>query len=72
VSTLAPMLVRIRWFLLGAAVSFGGGMVVLGHLVRLRRRLTPANVARASGEAAAAWLDRTADAITGSREEVAS
>ena len=66
------MLVRIRWFLLGAAASFGGGLMVLGRLVRLRRALTPANVARASGEAAAAWLDRAAAAVGGSREEVAS
>jgi len=72
VSTLATMLVRIRWFLVGVAASVGGGMLVLGRLARLRRRLTPANVARASGEAAAAWLDRAADAIAGSRDEVAS
>lgn len=71
-STLAPMLVRIRWFLLGAATSLGGGMLLLGRLVRLRRALTPANAARASGEAAAAWLARAADAVAASREEVAS
>ena len=43
------MLVRIRWFLLGVVVTLGGGALVVGRLVRLRRRLTPANLARAAG-----------------------
>ncbi len=71
-STLAPMLVRIRWFLLGVAAALGGGVVVVGRLVRLRRRLTPANLARASGDAAALWLERAAEALAGDEQGVGS
>ena len=58
-STLAPMLLRIRWFLLGVAATLGGGMVAFGRVVR--RRLTAAAV----GRAAADLLDRLGDADGG-------
>lgn len=58
-STLAAMLVRIRWFLLGVMATLGGGMVAFGRIVR--RRLTPA----ALGRAAADLLDRLADSLGG-------
>jgi hypothetical protein len=64
-STLAPMLVRIRWFLFGVVVALGGGVMVVGRLVRLRRRLTPANLARACADTAARWLERAAETVAG-------
>jgi hypothetical protein len=63
------MLVRIRWFLLGVVVTLGGGALVVGRLVRLRRRLTPANLTRASAETAVQWLERAAEALAAKRQE---
>ncbi|HSG79999.1 MAG TPA: hypothetical protein VLD62_10500 [Acidimicrobiia bacterium] len=59
------MLVRLRWFLLGAAATAWGGVVVIGRLARLRERLTPANLAREGGTMAADWLQRLGDAVAG-------
>lgn len=66
-TTLPAMLVRLRWFLLGAAATAWGGMVVIGRLARLRERLTPANLAREGGTFAADVLDRVGDAVAGRR-----
>lgn len=60
------MLVRLRWFLLGAAATAWGGAVVIGRLARLREKFTPGNLAREGGTLAADWLDRVGDSISGS------
>ena len=62
-STLAAMLVRIRWFFLGVLATVGGGAWVLNRIVRLREQLTPRAVAVHSGLAAADALDRMAAAV---------
>jgi hypothetical protein len=59
------MLVRIRWFMLGALTAMGSGAWLLGRVVRLRERLTPSAVARTSGHAAADALDALATSIGG-------
>jgi hypothetical protein len=59
------MLVRIRWFFLGALLTFGGGVWLLGRAVRVRERLTPANLTRLAGHAAADWIDRAGATIGG-------
>jgi len=64
------MLVRVRWFLLGVIVAVCGGALMVGRLVRLRRRLTPANLARASADATARWLERAAEALADAGREV--
>lgn len=56
-STLAPMLLRIRWFLFGVFATLGGGMMAFGRIAR--RRLSRANVARAAAD----LLDRVADSM---------
>ncbi len=59
------MLVRIRWFMLGALTAMGSGAWLLGRAVRLRERLTPTSLARASGRAAADALDAIAVSVGG-------
>jgi hypothetical protein len=59
------MFVRIRWFFLGALLTFSGGVWLIGRAVRFRERLTPANLTRLAGHTAADWLDRTGAAIGG-------
>jgi hypothetical protein len=59
------MLVRIRWFFLGALLSLGGGAWLIGRAVRWRERLTPANLTRLAGHTAADWIDRAGAAIGG-------
>jgi len=47
------VLLRIRWFMIGAMSSVAGGAYVLVKLRQMRARMTPANVGRASALAAA-------------------
>jgi hypothetical protein len=57
------MLVRIRWFLLGALTTVGGGAWMLNKFARFREHLTPGGFARLSGRAAADALDRLAVSV---------
>jgi hypothetical protein len=59
------MLVRIRWFFLGVLLTLSGGAWLIGRAVRWRERLTPANLTRLAGHAAADWIDRAGAAIGG-------
>ncbi len=47
------MFVRLRWFVLGVLSTLGGGAYVLAKLRRMRARLSPRNLAKASTLAAA-------------------
>jgi hypothetical protein len=62
-ATLAVMLLRIRWFLLGAATAFGLGAYVYERVRRTRERFTPRAAARASATGLADALDSVARRI---------
>jgi hypothetical protein len=63
VVTIAGVLLRIRWFLVGV-MSALLGVVYAGVKVRkARRRLTPASLTAGGRQAVASMLDRTADRI---------
>jgi hypothetical protein len=57
------MLVRIRWFVIGAATSLGAVAYVAGQLRRARERLTPGNLARGGARSMADMLDHVADRV---------
>ncbi|CAN5456346.1 MAG: hypothetical protein ACR2JP_07780 [Acidimicrobiia bacterium] len=57
------MLLRIRWFILGALSSLVGAAYAASKLRRARQRLTPSALADSGKRAAVAMLDRTADRI---------
>lgn len=57
------MFVRIRWFIAGALAAFGGVGYLATKVRRARERLTPANLAAAGKQQAAAWLDAVADRV---------
>ncbi len=65
------MLLRIRWFLIGALSMVGAGTYLLGKLRQMRARLTAANLRRASGMAVADVLGATARAVAPDRAEEA-
>ncbi len=54
------MLLRLRWFALGALSVVSGGVYVLGKMRRMRERFTAANFRRASGHAVADALGAAA------------
>jgi len=57
------MLVRIRWFLVGALSSLGVIAYLAKQIRRARDRLTPRNVARAGMQTVADALDNAARRI---------
>jgi hypothetical protein len=57
------MLVRIRWFLLGALSAAGGAVYLADQLRRAREAVTPANLARGGARSLAAAIDAAADRI---------
>ncbi len=54
------MLLRLRWFALGALSVVSGGVYVVGKMRRARERLTAANFRRTSGHALADALGAAA------------
>ena len=57
------MLLRVRWFLLGAVTAASGAVYVIEQLRRARERMTPENLARESARSVATLLDAAADRI---------
>jgi F420-0:gamma-glutamyl ligase-like protein len=57
------MLLRIRWFVVGALASLGVVGYLAARLRKARERLTPSNLARHSKRAVADLLDSAADTI---------
>jgi hypothetical protein len=57
------MLLRFRWFLIGAATSLGAAAYVASQVRRARQRLTPGNLAREGAHGVASLIDRAADRI---------
>ncbi len=57
------MFLRVRWFLAGAVVAFGGVGFVLTQVKRARVRVTPENLLIAGKQLAASWLDSIADQL---------
>lgn len=57
------MFVRLRWFFLGALSALGGSAYVLSKLVRMRARLSPANLKRAGALALADALGAVGRAV---------
>jgi hypothetical protein len=58
------MLLRIRWFLIGALSAAGGAVYLAEQLRRARERMTPANLARGGARSLAAAIDAAADRIS--------
>ena len=58
------MFVRIRWFIIGAAASFGMVAYVANQLRRVRESLTAANLARGFARTAADLLDQASDRLS--------
>lgn len=57
------MLLRIRWFILGAAASLGVVGYLANQLRKARERLTPRNLANSGMRGVADLLDTAADAV---------
>ena len=57
------MLLRIRWFLLGALSSLGTIAYLAVQVRRARERLSPSALARSGSRTVTTILDRTADRI---------
>jgi hypothetical protein len=57
------MLVRVRWFVLGALSSMGAMAFVAAQVKKARERLTPANLARGGARSLASLLDAAADRV---------
>ncbi len=57
------MLLRIRWFILGAVASVGFVTYLANQLRRARERLTPRNLANTGMRSVAEMLDTAADVV---------
>ena len=57
------MLLRIRWFIVGAAASLGAVSYVASQVRRARQKLTPRNLANTGMRSVANLLDTAADAV---------
>ncbi|MBT8213900.1 MAG: hypothetical protein KJP12_01665 [Acidimicrobiia bacterium] len=57
------MLVRIRWFVLGALAAFGGMVYAAGQVAKAKEKMTLENVARAGARVAMDRLDKGLDAV---------
>jgi hypothetical protein len=66
------MLLRIRWFLLGAVSAAGGAVYLADQLRRAREAVTPANLARGGARSIAAAIDAAADRIAPTSGETPS
>jgi hypothetical protein len=57
------MLIRVRWFVLGALSGAGGAIYVVDQLRRAREALTPRNLARGGARGVASLIDAAAERI---------
>ena len=57
------MLLRIRWFVMGAVVTVGALGYIANELRRARERLTPRNIANTGMRGFARLLDGAATAV---------
>ena len=63
------MLLRIRWFIMGAAASVGLVAYLASQLKRARERMTPRNLTNSGMRGVARLLDQAADAVEPRRED---
>ncbi len=63
------MLLRIRWFIMGAAASAGLVAYLASQVKRARERITPRNLANSGMRGVARVFDQAADAVKPEREE---
>ena len=57
------MLLRIRWFIMGALASVGVFTYLANELRKARERMTPRNLANSGMQSVADLLEGTADAV---------
>ncbi len=57
------MLLRIRWFIMGAAAAFGAFAYLANELRKARERMTPRNIANTGMRGVADLLDSAAEAV---------
>lgn len=62
------MLLRIRWFIMGALASLGVFGYLAKQLRKARERITPRNLARRGMRGVADVLDEAADRVRGGGE----
>ncbi|MEA2002469.1 MAG: hypothetical protein U9N84_11400 [Actinomycetota bacterium] len=63
------MLLRIRWFIMGAAASVGVVAYLASLLRKARERITPRNLANSGMRGVARLFDQAADAVEPRRED---
>jgi hypothetical protein len=63
------MLLRIRWFIMGAAASVGLVTYLATQVKRARERFTPRNLANSGMRGMARLLDQAADAVEPGRDD---
>lgn len=63
------MLLRIRWFVVGALASLGVVGYLAAQLRKARERMSPGNLARHGKRAVADLLDNAADTIRPDEEQ---
>ena len=61
------MLLRLRWFLMGAAAAVSGGAYLAVRVRRARERFTARNAGRAAALATADLLDEAGRRLAGGR-----
>ena len=59
------MLLRLRWLTLGLVLALCGSAIVVGRMVRLRRRFTADNVRRVAAATTADGLEWAAQRLRG-------
>ena len=57
------MLLRIRWFIMGAAAAFGAFAYIANELRKARDRITPRNIANTGMKGVAGLLETAAEAV---------
>ena len=57
------MLLRIRWFIMGAAVSVGALGYIINEMRKARERMTPRNIANAGARGLGRALEAAGTAI---------
>ena len=62
------MLLRVRWFVLGAVTSVGVVAYLIKQVRRVHERVTPRNLARSGMRGVADLLDSAADAVAADGE----
>jgi hypothetical protein len=62
------MLLRLRWFIMGAVASVGVVSYLATQVRKARERLTPRNIANSGMRGVANLFDTAADAVQPTRE----